>query len=484
MGRDGLKRPRKHVKYKSLEEKYIVGKTLGEGTFGKVRKGIHRISGVKVAIKILVKKRITDAADVERVRREIKILKEVQHANIIKLFEVIDTSKYIFLIMEFVAGGELFDHIVKKQRLGEFEACRFFHHIINGVEYCHKRKIVHRDLKPENLLLEKKGSNQTIKIVDFGLGNHISHDELMRTACGSPCYAAPEMIAGHAYVGYGVDVWSMGIILFALLCGFLPFEHPNTNELYKQILRGHFQVSSWVSKDAKDLLHKILCTDPKRRYKIRDIKKHPWYARAKVYTPRTEKSDVPDTLNEVIVQQMELAGFSREKIKDSINSRRHDSIYATYHLLEIRQKRKLCGGMIAGLLSTREKKTFKTYISPRKQETLSSRNQKYKSRIQQQYSTKPAVPPLSLGKTRKPQRVKTTRHRTPERPTATITSYSARRWKNGRHNSIRVNGISAEFTPRPPETYSKPVRRPKSGRNYIRSRRKRKPIFAARNQTD
>lgn len=176
--------------------------------------------------------------------------------------------------MEYASGGELFDYIVANTRLKEEEASKYFQQINAGVEYIHQLNIVHRDLKPENLLLDH---NKNIKIVDFGLSNTYSQGELLKTACGSPCYAAPEMIAGKKYLGANVDIWSSGVIMFALICGFLPFEDPDTSKLYKKILSGEFKIPSFVSKDAADLMQKILNTDPEKRYKITDIRKHPWF---------------------------------------------------------------------------------------------------------------------------------------------------------------------------------------------------------------
>jgi len=142
------------------------------------------------------------------------------------------------------------------------------------VEYIHKLKVVHRDLKPENLLL---GDRREIKIVDFGLSNTYKKSELLKTACGSPCYAAPEMIAGKRYIGLSVDIWSCGVILFALVCGYLPFEDPNTSALYKKILAGEYTIPKFVSAEAKDLIKNILNIDSARRYSISDIRKHPWF---------------------------------------------------------------------------------------------------------------------------------------------------------------------------------------------------------------
>jgi 5'-AMP-activated protein kinase, catalytic alpha subunit len=176
--------------------------------------------------------------------------------------------------MEYASGGELFDYIVKRKRLKEPEACKFYQQIISGVEYIHKCGICHRDLKPENLLLDEQ---KNIKIVDFGLSNTYTDGATLKTACGSPCYAAPEMIAGKKYHGLASDIWSCGIILFAMTCGYLPFEDPNTNKLYKMILACDYQKPGSLSAALKDLLNRILNTDPKVRISITDIRAHDWY---------------------------------------------------------------------------------------------------------------------------------------------------------------------------------------------------------------
>ncbi len=218
--------------------------------------------------------KILEQADKTRVEREIKILKTLRHNNIIQLYSVISTSTTIYLIMEYASGKELFDYIVLKQRLSESEACKFFQQIINGIEYLHKLRIVHRDLKPENLLLDNR---KEIKIADFGLSNLYSKGELLKTACGSPCYAAPEMIAGKRYSGLMVDIWSSGIILYAMICGYLPFEDKNNEVLYKKITDGKFSIPTHLSDQGIDLLKKVLNTDPTKRFNINQIRNHPWF---------------------------------------------------------------------------------------------------------------------------------------------------------------------------------------------------------------
>ena len=195
-------------------------------------------------------------SDVGRVAREIKILQETKHDNIVQIYEIIETNFAIYMIMECAEGGELFDYIVKKGRLSEKEGAYFFLQLLMGIEHLHSRKIAHRDLKPENLLLDE---NMNIKIVDFGLSNtYRTPSDTLKTACGSPCYASPEMIAGKRYNGLDTDIWSIGVILYAMTVGYLPFEDPDTNKLYKKILSCEYLVPGYVDKQAKDMMKNIM----------------------------------------------------------------------------------------------------------------------------------------------------------------------------------------------------------------------------------
>ena len=208
---------------------YQIEKTLGQGTFGKVKQGFHIFTGQKVAIKILDKWKIEDINDIERVEREIHILKIVRHPSIIQLYEIIETPQRLFLIMEHCCNGELFNYITSKNHLSEKESCRLFQQLIGGIEYLGELGIAHRDIKPENLLLDEE---KNLKIVDFGLSNTFKANEKLVTACGSPCYAAPELIKGLEYIGPKADIWSAGVVLYCLVCGHLPFEDQNTQSLY------------------------------------------------------------------------------------------------------------------------------------------------------------------------------------------------------------------------------------------------------------
>jgi 5'-AMP-activated protein kinase catalytic alpha subunit len=191
-----------------------LGKTLGKGTFGQVKLGTNVNTGEKVAIKVLDKCKIKDSADIDRIKREIHIMKLLRHPNIVRLYEIIETTKQIYLIMELCEGGELFDLICKKKRLEEDEARTIFKQIFKAIEYLARVRVVHRDIKPENILFDK---NMNVKIVDFGLSNTWKQGERLQTACGSPCYAAPEMIAGKLYKGTSTDLWSSGVVLYFML---------------------------------------------------------------------------------------------------------------------------------------------------------------------------------------------------------------------------------------------------------------------------
>ncbi|KAL6766867.1 SNRK1A [Auxenochlorella protothecoides x Auxenochlorella symbiontica] len=228
---------------------YRLGKTLGIGSFGKVKVAEHILTGHKVAIKILNRKKIRQMDMEDKVRREIKILRLFMHPHIIRLYEVIETAHDIYVVMEYVKSGELFDYIVEKGRLMEDEARRFFQQIVSGVEYCHRNMVVHRDLKPENLLLD---SRMNVKIADFGLSNVMRDGHFLKTSCGSPNYAAPEVISGRLYAGPEVDVWSCGVILYALLCGSLPFDDENIPNLFKKIKVGIVRPGERAPGDGED----------------------------------------------------------------------------------------------------------------------------------------------------------------------------------------------------------------------------------------
>jgi len=249
--------------------------------------------------------------------------------------------------MEYCSGGELFDYIVSKQRLREREASRFFQDLINWIEYLGKIGVWHRDLKPENLLLDFKKS---LKIVDFGLSNvyNNKHDTL-KTACGSPWYAAPEMIKGRRYNGVLVDIWSSGVILYAMIWGYLPFEDPNTTNLYKKIIKAEYEIPRWLSKPSINLLSRVLEADPQKRAKVNEIKKHPWYWNIK---NDKNSSKIDEDQHEEVVESMLELGFNEVHIQNCIKDNKHNHVTTTYYLL-IKSKQKQFGksGKIEKILS-------------------------------------------------------------------------------------------------------------------------------------
>ncbi|KAI0514563.1 protein kinase SNF1 [Xylaria bambusicola] len=254
---------------------YNVIKTLGEGSFGKVKLAVHRSTNQQVALKIIARKKLISRDMVGRVEREIEYLQLLRHPHIIKLYSVIKTQNEIIMVLEY-AGGELFDYIVAHGRLDEQKARRFFQQMICAVEYCHRHKVVHRDLKPENLLLDDQ---LNVKIADFGLSNIMTDGNFLRTSCGSPNYAAPEVISGKLYAGPEVDVWSCGVILYVLLVGRLPFDDDHIPSLFAKIQRGVFTVPQWINSEVADLIRKMLQTNPVQRATIEDIRQDPWFSK-------------------------------------------------------------------------------------------------------------------------------------------------------------------------------------------------------------
>jgi len=271
---------------------YLLLQTLGEGEFGKVKLGVHRHFGEETAIKLIKREMVAaaeehqaDGSKTSKVEREISVLRLLRHPNIVHLYEVIESERYIGIVLEYGAGGELFDYILAQKCLQEREACRLFAQLVSGVSYLHRKKIIHRDLKLENLLLDR---HRNVIITDFGFANNFSarSNDLMATSCGSPCYAAPELVVQDGmYVGAAVDVWSCGVILYAMLAGYLPFDDDpanpdgdNINMLYKYIMATPLSFPDYITAEPRSLLQRMLVPDPAKRATLDEVMDHPWLA--------------------------------------------------------------------------------------------------------------------------------------------------------------------------------------------------------------
>ncbi|KAF3390380.1 Carbon catabolite-derepressing protein kinase [Penicillium rolfsii] len=306
-------------------DQYQTVKILGEGSFGKVKLAIHQPSGRQVALKIISRRKLLSRDMVGRVEREIQ-------------YTVIATKTDIVMVLEY-AERELFDYLVRKGKCGDDEARKFFQQIICAVEYCHRHKIVHRDLKPENLLID---STKSVKIADFGLSNIMTDGNFLKTSCGSPNYAAPEVISGKLYAGPEVDVWSCGVILYVLLVGRLPFDDDYIPALFKKIAAGNFHIPGYISPGAARLIRAMLQVHPVHRITIPEIRQDPWFTKnlPKYLEPPPEEFIATDVdlskidprkvgsgkpvpvqhkIHQIAVSKLERSmGYDREDIEDAL----------------------------------------------------------------------------------------------------------------------------------------------------------------------
>ncbi|XP_015582860.1 CBL-interacting serine/threonine-protein kinase 21 [Ricinus communis] len=254
--------------------KYHLGRTIGEGTFAKVKLAVDSITAHYVAIKIIDKHMAVESNLKSQVQREIRNMKLLNHPNIVRIHEVIGTKTKIYIVMEYVSGGQLSDKLSYSKKLNESEARKMFQQLIDAVDYCHNRGVYHRDLKPENLLLDNHGR---LKVSDFGLSALHKHGDILTTACGSPCYVAPELLTNKGYDGAAADVWSCGVILFELLAGYLPFDDCNLIQLYKKISQAEYTCPPWFTRRQKKLISRILDPNPKTRITIPEIMEDSWF---------------------------------------------------------------------------------------------------------------------------------------------------------------------------------------------------------------
>ncbi|KAL5252573.1 hypothetical protein ACHWQZ_G015377 [Mnemiopsis leidyi] len=327
---------------------YKIGKTLGQGQTGIVKLGIHCKTKEKAAIKIINKQKLKTSV-LQKVEREIAIMRLIEHPHILGLYDVYESSRYLYLVLEHVSGGELFDYLVKKGRLSPKEACHFFRQIISAVDFCHRYGVCHRDLKPENLLLD---DNKNLKVADFGMASLQLENSLLETSCGSPHYACPEVIKGGPYNGKQADVWSSGIILYALLVGSLPFDHQDMSKLLERVRTGKYSMPSWMPAEARSLIQQMLQVAPEKRISIQNVFKHPFLQQYKTnkestyLTPietvlYTQPLNHKDDLDNDIVKQMSSLGCfkSCDDLTQNLIDTRHNMEKVVYFLLLDRKRR-------------------------------------------------------------------------------------------------------------------------------------------------
>uniref|UniRef100_A0A286XXP7 non-specific serine/threonine protein kinase n=1 Tax=Cavia porcellus TaxID=10141 RepID=A0A286XXP7_CAVPO len=297
-----------------------------------------------VAIKIIDKSQL-DEENLKKIFREVQIMKMLCHPHIIRLYQVMETERMIYLVTEYASGGEIFDHLVAHGRMAEKEARRKFKQIVTAVYFCHCRNIVHRDLKAENLLLD---ANLNIKIADFGFSNLFTPGQLLKTWCGSPPYAAPELFEGKEYDGPKVDIWSLGVVLYVLVCGALPFDGSTLQNLRARVLSGKFRIPFFMSTECEHLIRHMLVLDPSKRLSMEQICKHKWmklgdddpnFDRLIAECQQLKEDRQTDPLNEDVLLAMEDMGLDKERTLQSLRSDAYDHYSAIYSLLCDRHKR-------------------------------------------------------------------------------------------------------------------------------------------------
>uniref|UniRef100_A0A5B6ZXP8 non-specific serine/threonine protein kinase n=1 Tax=Davidia involucrata TaxID=16924 RepID=A0A5B6ZXP8_DAVIN len=266
--------PPQRMGYANSIGKYQLGRTIGEGSFAKVKLAVNTVNGQYVAIKIIDKQMVKENNLVSQIQREIRTMKLLHHPNIVRIHEVLGTKTKIYIVMEYVSGGQLSDKMSYVERLSEKEARKLFQQLIDAVDYCHCKGVYHRDLKPQNLLLDNKGN---LKVSDFGLSALRKPGSLLSTACGSPSYVAPELLKNQGYEGAAADVWSCGVILFELLAGYLAFDDRNLMNLYRKISRADYTFPEWFTEGQKKLISRILDPIPRMRITIPEMIEDQWF---------------------------------------------------------------------------------------------------------------------------------------------------------------------------------------------------------------
>nr|XP_015218995.1 PREDICTED: serine/threonine-protein kinase SIK2-like [Lepisosteus oculatus] len=314
---------------------YEIIKTLGKGNFAVVKLARHKVTKTQVAIKIIDKTRL-NSSNLEKIYREVQIMKLLNHPHIIKLYQVMETKDMLYIVTEYAKNGEMFDYLSSNGRLSEDEARKKFWQILMAVDYCHRHHIVHRDLKTENLLLD---ANMNIKLADFGFGNFYNAGDPLSTWCGSPPYAAPEVFEGKEYEGPQLDIWSLGVVLYVLVCGSLPFDGASLPALRQRVTEGRFRIPYFMSQDCENLIRRMLVVDPAKRISIAQIKQSRWMLADPTAQQQALSVSITDynsnlgDYSEPVLGIMQTLGIDRQRTIESLQNSSYNHFSAIYYLL-------------------------------------------------------------------------------------------------------------------------------------------------------
>ena len=322
---------------------YMIGKQLGKGAFGKVYLGLHRLTGLKVAIKTIDKSIIEDERTRRKVFQEVYVMKRVNHQNIIRLLEVFESSKHLMIVLEYSGGGDLLQLVKSRSNLTETEGKNIFSQVVDAVKACHSKNIIHRDIKLDNILITT--DFMCVKLCDFGVSRTVKPGEKIYDQCGTPAYLAPEIVADRGYDPFFVDIWSMGVLLYAILSGTVPFRAKTLQELHKLILRCKYQMPGNISEQAQDLIRRMLNPVPHLRISLDEMKQHPWFEHF-LGESVVEDSIAPRFLGNFwasirrnsekeIIAKMNEMGFANDYVQAALRNKEINHVTATYYLLEI-----------------------------------------------------------------------------------------------------------------------------------------------------
>ncbi|ETV95191.1 CAMK/CAMKL/AMPK protein kinase [Aphanomyces invadans] len=321
---------------------YQLGPVIGHGRFGKVRRATHRLTGQVVAMKVYNKAQVKHDDHIQLIRKEVDIMKEIDHPNVVRLYEILETPEYILIAMELCEGEDLGKYIARRTRVNEGIARAIFTQLVDSISYLHRQNIIHRDIKPDNIFIQDSVTPPIVKLVDFGLGSRDpDHSKKLSAFCGTPAFMAPEIIFQEAYDGKPVDAWSLGVVLYMMTVGKIPFEAKSTDALYKKVLVGTFDLPATLSSELRDLLQAILVVDANERMRVEHIRHHAWLGMENQSSVSSEVSSslfVADAAtHKDILTEMDGYGLNRMQLHDDLASKTYNASTTWYRLLHLRR---------------------------------------------------------------------------------------------------------------------------------------------------